>query len=482
MKTALPQSPKLSNEDLLPDTEQKWGWYSIFAFWMSDVHSVGGYVFAASLFALGLNGIQVLISLLVGISIVMVFANMMGQPGQKAGAPFPVIARMSFGVFGANIPAVIRGLIAVVWYGIQTYLASSSFIILLLYFFPELESLADSSFIGLSYLGWIGFVSMWVLQGVVFMFGMDMIRKVIDWSGPAIYIAMAALCVYMIDKAGWENISFNLGSEKLEGWDAIAQMVIAIALVAGYFAGPTLNFSDFSRYCGSYKQLKLGNLLGLPLNFVLFSVFAVIIVSASIPVFGEMIVDPVETVNKLDSGLITVLGALTFIFATVGINIVANFVAPAFDFSNVSPQKISFKAGGFIAAFGSVLLTPWNLFNNPEVIHYTVDVLGAMIGPLYGIVIVDYFLIKKKEIDVDSLYTESPQGRYWYEGGINKKSVYALLIAGFSAIIATFVVTELANYALFIGGTVAAVTYRFMMQPEQIALKTLTPAKSSVTL
>ena len=139
MKTELPQSPRLSNEDLLPDTEQKWGWYSIFAFWMSDVHSVGGYVFAASLFALGLNGIQVLISLLVGISIVLVFANMMGQPGQKAGAPFPVIARMSFGVFGANIPAVIRGLIAVVWYGIQTYLASSSFIILLLYFFPRVR-------------------------------------------------------------------------------------------------------------------------------------------------------------------------------------------------------------------------------------------------------------------------------------------------------------------------------------------------------
>ena len=197
---------------------------------------------------------------------------------------------------------------------------------------------------------------------------------------------MAALCVYMINKAGWENISFNLSSKKLEGWDVIAQMLIAIALVAGYFAGPTLNFSDFSRYCSSYKQLKFGNLLGLPLNFVLFSVFAVIIVSASIPVFGEMIVDPVETVNKLDSGLVTVLGALTFIFATVGINIVANFVAPAFDFSNVSPQKISFKTGGFIAAFGSVLLTPWNLFNNPEVIHYTVDVLGAMIGPLYGIV------------------------------------------------------------------------------------------------
>lgn len=121
MKKEFPVSDRLANADLLPDKEQKWGWYSIFAFWMSDVHSVGGYVFAASLFALGLNGIQVFISLLVGISIVMVFANLMGKPGQKAGVPFPVVARMSFGVFGANIPAVIRGLIAVVWYGIQTF-------------------------------------------------------------------------------------------------------------------------------------------------------------------------------------------------------------------------------------------------------------------------------------------------------------------------------------------------------------------------
>ncbi|SJL83844.1 NCS1 family nucleobase:cation symporter-1 [Vibrio palustris] len=480
MDKDFPVSPRLSNVDLAPDKEQKWGWYSIFAFWMSDIHSVGGYVFAASLFALGLNGIQVFISLLVGIMIVMVFANLMGRPGQQSGAPFPVVARMAFGVFGANVPAVIRGLIAVVWYGIQTFLASSSFIILLLYFFPSLASLRETSFIGLSYLGWIGFMSMWVLQAVVFMFGMDMIRKVIDWSGPAIYIAMFALCCYMINQAGWDNIQFSLGDKELSGSDAILQMVIASALVAGYFAGPTLNFSDFSRYCGSYKKLKLGNWLGLPLNFIVFSAFSVIIVSASMPVFGEMITDPVETVRRLDSGLITVLGALTFIFATVGINIVANFVAPAFDFSNVSPQKINFKLGGFIAAIGSVVLTPWNLFNNPQVIHYTVDVLGAMIGPLYGIIIVDYYIIKRRQMDIPSLYTESKQGLYWYKNGINMKSIYALVASGLIAIVATFMIPGLANYALFIGGGSAAVFYRYLMQT-QIATQTVynpaTPVK-----
>ncbi|WP_102564058.1 NCS1 family nucleobase:cation symporter-1 [Vibrio sp. 10N.286.49.B3] len=467
MKEALSVSPRLSNEDLAPEKEQKWGWYSIFAFWMSDVHSVGGYVFAASLFALGLNGIQVFISLIAGISIVLLFANLMGKPGQKTGAPFPVIARMSFGVFGANIPAVIRGLIAVVWYGIQTYLASSAFIILILYFFPSMATLADSEFLGLSHLGWVGFSSMWLLQAVIFLFGMDMIRKVIDWSGPAIYLAMFALCIYLINLAGWENMRLNLSSQTLIGWDAVIQMIIATSLVAGYFAGPTLNFSDFSRYCVSYKDLKKGNFWGLPVNFILFSIFSVLIVSASIPVFGEMITDPVETVKRLDSGLITVLGALTFIFATVGINIVANFVAPAFDFSNVSPQKISFKTGGFIAAFGSVLLTPWNLFNNPEVIHYTVDVLAAMIGPLYGIIIVDYYFIKKGQVDVDSLYTESSKGLYWYDNGFNMKSIYALGFAGIVAIFATFIFTGLANFALFIGGFTAAFVYRFLMKSEE---------------
>lgn len=467
MEQQLSVSPRLSNEDLLPEKNQTWGWYSIFAFWMSDVHSVGGYVFAASLFALGLNGIQVFISLLAGITIVLVFANLLGKPGQKTGAPFPVIARMSFGVFGANVPAVIRGLIAVVWYGIQTYLASSAFIILILYFFPGMESLADDSFLGLSYLGWVGFSSMWILQAIIFMFGMDLIRKVIDWSGPAIYLAMFALCIYLVQLAGWENIKFNLSSQELVGWDAITQMIIATALVAGYFAGPTLNFSDFSRYCTSYKDLKIGNILGLPVNFILFSLFSVIIVSASIPVFGEMITDPVETVKRLDSGMITVLGALTFICATVGINIVANFVAPAFDFSNVAPQKISFKMGGFIAAFGSVLLMPWNLFNNPEVIHYTVDVLAAMIGPLYGIIIADYYFVKKGKVDIDSLYSESPQGEYWYENGFNKKSIYALIISGTLAIVATFVIPGLANYALFIGGISAAFIYRILMAKQR---------------
>lgn len=457
-------SSRLANDDLIPTKDKSWGWYSIFAFWMSDIHSVGGYVVAASLFALGLTAWQVLISLTAGILIVLLFANLMGKPGQKAGIPFPVVCRMSFGVIGANIPAVIRGLIAVVWYGIQTYLASSCLIVMILYFSPEYQTYTEISFLGLSYLGWFAFITMWLIQASVFMFGMSAIKKLVDWSGPAIYLAMILLTVWMVYKAGWQNINLNLSDKLLSGSDAIIQMIMATAIIAGYFAGPTLNFSDFSRYSPSYKSLKLGNLLGLPLNFIIFSVISVLIVAATIPVFGEIITDPIETVKRLDNGTVIILGSFTFILATVGINIVANFVAPAFDFSNVSPQRISFKAGGFIAAIGGILITPWNLFNNPEVIHYTVDVLAAMIGPIYGIVLIDYFKVRNQEIDIDSLYTEDRRGKYWYFNGINSNAVKALIPSTLFALACSFVFTDLANFSLFIGGFTASISYYWLMK------------------
>jgi NCS1 family nucleobase:cation symporter-1 len=197
---------RLTNEDLAPLKKQTWGSYNIFAFWMSDVHSIGGYVTAGSLFALGLSSWQVLVSLLLGIMIVQFFANLVAKPSQITSAPYPVICRTTFGVLGANIPAIIRGLIAVAWHGIQTYLASGAFLLILLKFFPALAIYADVAqygFAGLSYLGWLGFMVMWVLQAFVFWIGMEAIRKFIDWAGPAVHVVMLLLAVWLVAKAGW---------------------------------------------------------------------------------------------------------------------------------------------------------------------------------------------------------------------------------------------------------------------------------------
>jgi NCS1 family nucleobase:cation symporter-1 len=390
--------------------------------------------------------------------------------------PYPVICRLAFGVFGANIPAVIRGLIAVAWYGVQTYLASSALIIVVLRFFPQMGVFAEPHFAGLSYLGWFGFLALWVVQAAVFWTGMDSIRRFIDWAGPVVYAVMFLLAGWIVWKAGWANISFTLSEKSLTGWEAFGQVVMATALVVSYFSGPTLNFGDFSRYCRSMADVKRGNFWGLPVNFLAFSLVTVVIVSGTLPVFGEMLHDPIATVARIDNDVAVLLGAFAFVTATIGINIVANFVSPAFDFANVAPSKISWRVGGMIAAVASIFITPWNLFNNPQVIHYTLDVLAAFIGPLFGILLVDYYVIKKQQIDVDALFNDGPSGRYWYTGGVNYTAVKALVLATVVGIAITFIpaLQAMANFAwftgCFLGGALFYVLARRTQAHEGVAL------------
>ncbi|RKR07501.1 NCS1 family nucleobase:cation symporter-1 [Kushneria sinocarnis] len=458
-QAAAGHDPRLYNQALAP-ARQDWNAYNIFAFWMADVHSVGGYVFAASLFSLGLASWQVLISLLVGILVVQCLANAMARPSQRAGVPFPVVCRMAFGTAGANLPAVIRGIIAVVRYGIQTWLASNALTLVMLRWWPGLEALSQNSVLGLSTLGWLSFCLMWAVQALVFWRGMGAIRRFNDLAGPLVYAVMFLLAAWIVWRAGPENISFTLGSKDLSGVDALWQMVVAAALVAGYFAGPTLNFGDFARYCKSERSVRSGNFWGLPVNFLVFSIITVVVVSGTPAVFGEMLTDPVETVSRIDSATAAALGVLTVLAATVGINIVANFVSPAFDFSHVAPSKISWRAGGMIAAVGSVLLTPWNLFNNPVLIHYTVDVLAALIGPIYGIVLMDFYRLRRQQIDTRALYDGSPGSTYHYTGGTNPEAVKALLVAGVvSVIISMAPLGDLSHFSVFIGGGLAAISY-----------------------
>jgi len=482
--------PRLTNEDLAPLKKQSWGSYNIFAFWMSDVHSVGGYVTAGSLFALGLSSWQVLVALVVGISIVYFLCNLVAKPSQATGVPYPVICRAPFGVLGANVPAVIRGLIAVAWYGIQTYLASAALDIVLLKLFPSLMPYADVNqygFLGLPLLGWCSYAVLWVLQACVFWTGMETIRRFIDFCGPAVYVVMFFLTGYLIYKAGFGAIDLNLGDVRYTGLDSIPVMLGAIALVVSYFSGPMLNFGDFSRYGKSFGAVKRGNLLGLPVNFLAFSILVVVTASLTVPVFGELITDPVATVARIDSTFAIVLGALTFTIATIGINIVANFISPAFDFSNVSPQRISWRAGGMIAAVGSVLITPWNLYKNPDVIHYTLETLGAFIGPLFGVLIADYYLIRRQRVAVDDLFTMSPRGRYWYRNGYNPAAVIATAAGAAIAMVPVLWtggpgMKDTAQYSWFIGMGLGFIVYYVLAPYFRVAQSSRVAETAPVTV
>lgn len=454
--------PHLINDDLAPLKDQHWGAYNVFAFWMSDVHSVGGYVTAGALFALGLTAWQVMLALVIGITMVYYLCNLVSLPSQRSATPFPVVCRAAFGIQGAKIPALIRGIIAVAWYGIQTYLASHVLVVLIVKLWPNLEKYADPAtygFLGLSAVGYVAFAILWIVQALVFWRGMEAIRKFIDFCGPAVYVVMLVLAVYLVAKAGVNNINLNLSEEKLTGGAAWAAFFGGVATVVSYFSGPMLNFGDISRYGKTQKAVKVGNFLGLPVNFIVFSLLVVVTASATVPVFGQLITEPVDTIAALDNTYAIALGALTLTIATVGINIVANFIAPAYDFSNVAPSKISWRTGGMIAAVGSIFLTPWNLYNSPEVIHYTLDTLAAFIGPLFGVLIAYFYVVNKNPINVDALFDSSPQGAFYYQKGFNTNAVIATAVAAVASIL-TLIIPALhggATYSWFIGAILAGI-------------------------
>jgi NCS1 family nucleobase:cation symporter-1 len=236
-----------------------------------------------------------------------------------------------------------------------------------------------------------------------------------------------------------------------------------------------LNFGDFSRYAKTFGHVRKGNFLGLPVNFIVFSLLTVLTAAATVPLYGELITDPIVTVQKIDNTFAILLGGFTFVVATIGINIVANFISPAFDFSNVSPQRITWRTGGLIAAVGSVLVTPWNWYNNADAIFWTLGILGALIGPLFGILIADFYAIRRQQIVVDDLFTMSETGEYWYEKGYNPAAVKAVIIAGTvscgSVIIPKVadVLTWLPTYSWFVGCGAGYVLYVLLARAQNVA-------------
>lgn len=416
---------RLYNEDLAPAEERRWKGFDLFAMWMSDVHSIGGYTFAAGLFYLGIVAWQVFLALVIGGLIIFVGLLAAGFAGQKHGVPYPVISRISFGVFGANIPALIRGIAAIFWYGIQTYLASVAVEVLLLAIWPGLHGFANSSFLQLSGLGWVCFIVIWLLQFAVFSRGMEAIRRFTDFAGPVVWVVMLVLMVWLLVVAGGRLVlqthELPFGKGMLEFWSAVS-------LVVAYFSTLLLNFCDFSRFAPNRRSVVVGSFLGIPINFTAFSAVSVVVTACTITVFGHAIFDPVEIVAQVPNAALLVIGALLFMVATIGINIVANFVSPAYDISNVAPSHISFRQGGIIAAVLSVFVMPWIVYANPAAVNYFLGGLGAFLGPLFGVIFCDYYIIRRKlSVKTEDLFKAGEGAPYWYRGGFNPQALYAFI-------------------------------------------------------
>lgn len=462
-------SPNLYNEDLAPARERHWGTFSIFNVWTSDVHSLWGYYLAASLFLLCGSFINFVVAIGIGSLIIFFLMNLMGFAGVKTGVPYPVLARASFGIWGANLPALVRAIVACFWYGAQTAAASGAVVALLTRSDAILDFHKSTHFLGHSGLEVICYVVVWALQLLIIQNGMETVRKFQDWAGPAVWIAMLFLAIGLCVKAGGFSFDHTIPQavllEKTKDAGVPGEPGSFWALMAAgatwvtYFAALYLNFCDFSRYAKDKETVRKGNLWGLPVNLILFSLVAGVTTIAAFRVYGEVLLHPEQISAKFDSWFLALLAALTFTVATLGINVVANFVSPAFDFANVFPRTISFKKGGYIAAAIALVLYPFAPWEGNAAGF--VNAIGATMGPLLGIILVDYYLIARGEVDVQALYQE--HGAYRYQGGWN---VNALIAAGIGALFSSVLpnLTSLlpawwGTYGWFFGVAIGGIVY-----------------------
>ncbi|MBS0317984.1 MAG: NCS1 family nucleobase:cation symporter-1 [Proteobacteria bacterium] len=477
-------SPGLYNEDLAPARERNWGAFSIFNVWTSDVHSLWGYYLAASLFMLCGSFVNFILAIGIGSLVIYFLMSLIGYAGAKTGVPYPVLARSSFGVWGANLAAIVRAIVACFWYGAQTSAASGAVVALLVRNDAIMAFHQHSHLLGHSTLDVICYVVIWALQLLIIQKGMETVRKFQDWAGPAVWVAMLVLAIWLAVKAGGlsffdNSIPMDVLLDKTKDVGISGQPGTFWALMAvgatwvTYFAALYLNFCDFSRFAKNREAVTKGNLWGLPVNLIAFSLVAGITTIAAYKVYGEVLLHPDEISAKFDSWVLAGIAALTFAVATLGINVVANFVSAAFDISNVFPKVISFKKGGYIAALIALVLYPFAPWEGGAA-HF-VNAIGSVMGPLLGVILTDYYLVAKGQVNVPALYQE--HGEYRYEGGWNVNALIATAVgAVFSTILPTF--TDLLPswwgiYGWFFGVVIGAVVYFVMatLRPRRAAVR-----------
>ena len=414
----------LWNEDLAPTTieQRTWDWKAYSALWVAMVVCVPTYMLAGGLVSEGMSWWQAVITVLLGNIIVLVPMMLIGHAGAKHGIPFPVLLRSSFGTKGARIPALARGLVACGWFGINTWVGGSAIYVII-------NALTNDAIIGnsLPFLGidlgqFISFLGFWAMHLYFIKNGTESIRWLETYAAPFL-IGMGLILLgwaYFTAGGFGEMLAapskFAIGGEREgEFWGVF---IASLTAMVGFWATMALNIPDFTRFAKSQKDQIIGQAIGLPLPMALFAFISVAVTSATVTIFGEAIWDPVVLAGKM-GGIGVVVALMALVVATLTTNLAANVVAPAYGFSNLNPKKISFKMGGYITAGIGIAIFPWKLLETAGG-YLFVWLIGysALLGPIAGILIVDYFFVRKSELDAESLFNHKGIYKEWNSAGM----------------------------------------------------------------
>jgi NCS1 family nucleobase:cation symporter-1 len=449
------QNSWLWNKDLapIPLNQRTWGTYNYAALWVAMSVNIPTYMLASGMIAGGMNWNQAIFTVFLGNVIVLIPMLLNAHAGSRYGIPFPVFARSSFGVLGANIPAVLRALVACGWFGIQTWIGGEAINTLLAALMPAWNH------------RWLCFFLFWLLNLAVILRGIDTIRSLQGIAAPVLLVLGLAMLAWAYVKAGGFGPMLSTPSKFHTFGEFFAFFVPSLTGVVAFWATVALNIPDFTRYAKGQREQVLGQALGLPTTMTLYSFIGVAVTSATVVVFGAAIWDPVAVLSRLGSPVAVVIAMIALLLATLNVNVAANVVSPANDFSNLYPRKISFKMGGVITCMLGLLMQPWKLMSNygTYIVGWLVG-YSSFLGPIAGVMIADYYVVRKKIILTEDLY--SRHTFYEFTNGFNWRAIGALVV-GIAVALSGLVVPSLSglyHYAWFVGFGVSFGVYLALMR------------------
>src|SRR3954447_17585197 len=424
----------LYNEDLAPVTREKRKWRvgSFAALWISMSACIPTYMLASSLIGAGMNWWQAIVTIFLGNLIVVVPMILNAHAGTRYGIPFPVFCRASFGVRGANIPALMRAFVACGWFGIQTWIGGAAIYKILGVFFPGMIDPNAAKLLGITFAEFVCFMFFWGINMFVVYKGIESIRFLLNIKAPLLIALGLALLAWAYQNAGGfgpilaQPSAFDPGQPKAgQFWSFF---VPGLTGMIGFWATLSLNIPDFSRYARTQRDQIIGQAVGLPFTMALYAFIGVAVTSATTIIYGKTIWDPVDVLTHFTNPVVLVIAMFALCLATLATNIAANVVSPANDFAHLAPRKISFRTGGLITGVVGILMMPWKLVADPSGYIFTWLVgYSALLGPIGGILIADYFVWRARRLDLAALYQND--GEYSYKRGFNMVALLALLLA-----------------------------------------------------
>lgn len=448
--------PVLYNDDLAPiePARRNWGIYNYASLWVAMSVCIPTYMLASGLIAGGMSWKQALGTILLGNIIVLVPMLLNAHAGAKYGIPFPVFVRASFGVRGANVPAILRAIVACGWFGIQTWIGGQAINSMLHVLIPSVTANPLTP--------WLCFLVFWGLNLFVIWRGIETIRFLQGVGAPFMLAVGLLLLWYVTRKAGGLGPVLTARSQFKNTGEFIHFFIPSLTAMVGFWATVALNITDFTRYAKSQRAQVIGQAVGLPPAMTLYSFIGVAVTSASVVLFGEAIWDPVILLSRFQQPLVASIALIALLIATLNTNVAANVVSPSNDFSNLNPRLISFRTGGIITGIAGLCMMPWKLLTdfNSYIFGWLIGYSG-LLGPIAGIMITDYFLVRRTRLDVASLYTRN--GAYEYRNGFNSRALIAL-VAGIAVALCGLIFPGLRflyDYAWFVGFAVSSFVYFF---------------------